>query len=148
MIGKKLRSLRKNKKYTQKKLADKLNISRQAISNWETGKVYPDLDNLILLSKIYNISIDNIIQSGKIDDNSDKITPSPPIMAIIFLLHLSIIFYTSIFDLIVIIITLTTPYREKKHWVLNQLYKQSIVFTALRILTIIVFYIIYQININ
>lgn len=47
--------------YTQKQLSQTLNISRQAYSNYETGKRDPDLDLLIRLSEIYQISLDQLV---------------------------------------------------------------------------------------
>ncbi|MGH4052393.1 MAG: helix-turn-helix domain-containing protein [Clostridium sp.] len=54
----KLQSLRKVKEYSQEFLAEKCGISRQAISKWETGIAYPEMDKLIYLSKIYDVTID------------------------------------------------------------------------------------------
>jgi len=54
-------NLRKAKGYTQEALGRKLNISRQAYSNYETSKRTPDLDLLIKLSQIYNITLDQLV---------------------------------------------------------------------------------------
>lgn len=54
-----LRELRKARGYSQQDIARELNISRQAISKWENGKSYPDLDNLILLSTFYDVPLDH-----------------------------------------------------------------------------------------
>ncbi|MDN5945229.1 MAG: helix-turn-helix domain-containing protein, partial [Lactiplantibacillus plantarum] len=43
-------------------MANILNITRQSVSKWERGLVYPDLDNLIRLSDIYSIPVDNLIR--------------------------------------------------------------------------------------
>lgn len=56
--------LRKSHKLTQKDLADMLNISRQAYSNYETGKRTPDLDLLIKFAQIYVISLDQLINQS------------------------------------------------------------------------------------
>lgn len=44
--------------YSQSSLAEQLNISRQAVSKWERGIGLPDIENIILLSKLYNITLD------------------------------------------------------------------------------------------
>lgn len=62
----KLQKIRKDLKLSQEDLAEKLNISRQAIAKWETGQVYPEIDNLIKLSNLFQITIDNLIK-----DNGD-----------------------------------------------------------------------------
>lgn len=53
--------LRKEKGLSQEELADKLSVSRQAVSKWERGEALPDTDNLIRLAKLYNVSIDEIV---------------------------------------------------------------------------------------
>lgn len=60
-LGENLKKLRKEYNLSQEQLAEKLNISRQAISKWESGKAYPDIDNLILLRNIFNTTIDELI---------------------------------------------------------------------------------------
>ena len=53
--------LRKAYNYTQQQIGDKLNISRQAYSNYETSKRTPDLDSLLYLSRFYHISLDTLV---------------------------------------------------------------------------------------
>lgn len=52
---------RKSRGYTQEKLCQQLNISRQAYSNYETGKRDPDLDLLIKLCGIYGVTLDQLV---------------------------------------------------------------------------------------
>ncbi len=72
IIGRYLQFLRKKNHYTQEDLAKQLLISRQAISKWETGITIPDLEILLKISKLYNITINDIlepkIQPQKITD--------------------------------------------------------------------------------
>ena len=60
-LNQRLRFYRENKNLSQGQLAEYLGISRQSISNWETGKSYPDIDNVILLCKLYNITVDEML---------------------------------------------------------------------------------------
>ena len=60
-FGEKLSSLRKQANLTQSDLAEKLNVSRQAITKWENGTGLPDLDNIKKLSSIFNTSIDELL---------------------------------------------------------------------------------------
>ena len=60
-LANRLAELRKQKGLSQEELADKLQVSRQAISKWERGEASPDTDNLIELAKIYNISLDELV---------------------------------------------------------------------------------------
>ena len=50
LLGEKLKKLRKARGLSQEQLADRLNVSRQAISKWELGESTPDTDNLVALS--------------------------------------------------------------------------------------------------
>lgn len=53
---------RKKLNLSQEDLAQKLYVTRQTVSNWETGKSYPDIHSLLLLSSLFNISLDNLIK--------------------------------------------------------------------------------------
>ncbi|MBS4195004.1 helix-turn-helix domain-containing protein [Lederbergia citri] len=64
-IGEKLKLRRKKAGYTQEQVAEKMNITRQTLSNWEVGKYYPDIDSIIELSRIYQLSLDELLL-GKI----------------------------------------------------------------------------------
>lgn len=69
-LGEKLKSARKSAGLTQEQLAEKLLISRQAITKWEADKGMPDIENLKQLSKLLNISIDYLLDSGEAIDLS------------------------------------------------------------------------------
>lgn len=60
-FNEKLFELRKEKGYSQEELADKLNVARQTVSKWENGTTTPDFENLIELSKLFEISIDEFV---------------------------------------------------------------------------------------
>ncbi|PGZ57898.1 transcriptional regulator [Bacillus cereus] len=60
-VHKRLKEMRKRANLTQDKLAEVIHVSRQTISNWENGKSYPDIQSLILLCEIYNISLNQLI---------------------------------------------------------------------------------------
>ena len=68
----KLQKIRKENNITQEGLADKLNVSRQAVSKWESGTAYPDTEKLIQISKIFNTSLDELINDNK--DSSKNIS--------------------------------------------------------------------------
>ena len=63
-LGLKLQEIRKQNKLSQEALAEKLGVSRQAISKWERGESSPDTENLIALSRIYGVSIDELLGSA------------------------------------------------------------------------------------
>lgn len=72
-FGQRLYEYRKNSGYSQEELAKKLNVSRQAISKWERAESSPDTDNLIALSKLYNVTVDELIY-GKNQNNTNTDT--------------------------------------------------------------------------
>ncbi|MGE4341601.1 MAG: helix-turn-helix domain-containing protein [Bacilli bacterium] len=69
-IASRLVKLRKAKGLSQEDLADKLGISRQAISKWERAEASPDTDNLILLARLYEVSLDELLST---DDKDEEI---------------------------------------------------------------------------
>lgn len=60
-IGSYLKEHRKSRHFTQEQVANELHISRQAISAWENNASFPDLENLVLLSQLYQTSVDSLI---------------------------------------------------------------------------------------
>ena len=79
--GEFIASLRKEKKLTQKELADKLNVTDKAISRWETGKGYPDVESLQNLSAFFGVSINELLAGEKaeiksIEEISEEISSS------------------------------------------------------------------------
>ncbi len=64
-IGIFIKKLREEKNITQQELADKLHISRQAVSKWELGKAMPDYTILVILSELFNVTIDELIMGEK-----------------------------------------------------------------------------------
>lgn len=65
-IGNYIKKLRKEKRYTQKQLAEKLNVSFQAVSKWETGETLPDTSLLLTLANELNTSVERLLNGGKI----------------------------------------------------------------------------------
>ncbi|QCT93547.1 helix-turn-helix transcriptional regulator (plasmid) [Enterococcus sp. M190262] len=61
-ISEKIKVLRIEKGWSQKKLAEMLNVSSQAISNWERGQSSPDISNIIQLSDLFDITLDELIK--------------------------------------------------------------------------------------
>ena len=61
-ISERLHELRKQAGYSQEQVAEMLEISRQAVSKWETGATIPDLEILLQLSSLYDISINDILE--------------------------------------------------------------------------------------
>ena len=62
-IADRLIKLRKKNGYSQEELADKLGLSRQAVSKWERAEASPDTDNLICLAKLYGVSLDELLST-------------------------------------------------------------------------------------
>lgn len=63
-IGNKLNQLRKLSGMTQEQLAEKLNVSRQTISKWESGSTSPDLESIVKVSKLFHVSLDDLLTEG------------------------------------------------------------------------------------
>lgn len=75
-ISDKIHQLRKQRNLSQEQLAEMLNVSRQSVSKWESGQSLPDLDKIIPLSKIFEISTDYLLNENA--DSTDFVfTPEP-----------------------------------------------------------------------
>ena len=69
-FGENLKKLRKSKNLSQEELADKVNVSRQSVSKWETGEAYPEMNNILQLCKIFNCEINSLVNDNMVDLDS------------------------------------------------------------------------------
>ena len=67
-IAGRLAALRKERNLSQEDLAEKIGVSRQAISKWERAEASPDTDNLILLARLYQVSLDELLLSEELPE--------------------------------------------------------------------------------
>lgn len=72
-FAEKIFNLRLQYRYSQEMLAEKLNVSRQAISKWESGATLPETDKLIALSDFFGVSIDYLLKDNKQPNNGDNL---------------------------------------------------------------------------
>jgi transcriptional regulator with XRE-family HTH domain len=79
-LGEQLQRLREEKNLSREELAQTMNVSRQAVYKWENDKGYPDIENLIKLSDLYNVTLDELIKGDRsfqkkivIDQKKNKI---------------------------------------------------------------------------
>ena len=61
IFAKKLKQLRQQTGWSQEQLADQLNVTRQAVAKWERGAGFPDIDNMQALAKLFNTSVDELL---------------------------------------------------------------------------------------
>lgn len=92
-IGKRLKDLRLKKGMSQEDLGEKIYVTRQTISNWENDKSYPDLNSLIRISEIFEITIDDLVKGDickmkKIikKDDVDEFVKESTIFTLLFIL--------------------------------------------------------------
>ncbi|UYW67772.1 helix-turn-helix domain-containing protein [Bacillus cereus] len=64
-LGEQLKKLRESKGFSQEDVAKKIGVTRQAVYKWENDKSCPDIDNLILLSEMYNVTLDELIKGNQ-----------------------------------------------------------------------------------
>lgn len=69
-FGDNLKSLRKAKKLSQESLAEKMNVSRQSVSKWETGEAYPEMNNILELCHIFHCQINDLVNDHLLDLSS------------------------------------------------------------------------------
>lgn len=75
-LGKKIKQLRKLSGMTQEQLAEKLNVSRQALSKWENGTSMPDIESVMRISTLFQISLDELLykEEAKMKEQKTQIT--------------------------------------------------------------------------
>ncbi len=71
-FSEKLLTLRKANNLTQEQLAERLDVSRQSISKWESGQATPELEKIVALSAIFDVTTDYLLKSSEIDELSVK----------------------------------------------------------------------------
>lgn len=89
-LGEKICKLRTTNKMSQGDLAEKLNVSRQSISKWETNGSVPELDKLIQLSDLFGISLDDLVRNEELEaanDCEEEAPSSPPQQPQIIIQH-------------------------------------------------------------
>jgi len=64
-LGQQLKRLRESKGFSQEDVAKKIGVTRQAVYKWENDKSCPDIENLILLSEMYNVTLDELIKGNQ-----------------------------------------------------------------------------------
>lgn len=69
-FGDNLRNLRKSKKISQERLAEKVGVSRQSVSKWECGEAYPEMNNILSLCEIFHCKINDLVHEDLIDIDS------------------------------------------------------------------------------
>lgn len=72
LMGERLQKLRNQSSLTQEELAERLDVSRQSVSKWELNKTLPDVDKLIQLSEIYQVSIDYLIKGEEVKEEGKQ----------------------------------------------------------------------------
>lgn len=80
----KLFQLRKRDGMTQAELAEAINVSRQAISKWEMGTAIPDVSNMLALSKLFNVSVDYLV-----NDEMESESDAPVVKATVAVLKIN-----------------------------------------------------------
>ena len=71
-IGERIAEERKKKGMTQEDMAGKLNLSRQAISKWESGSSFPDTENLLKLSLLFSVSVDYLLKGESVEEKKEE----------------------------------------------------------------------------
>ncbi|MCY7232670.1 helix-turn-helix domain-containing protein [Streptococcus anginosus] len=100
-IGKKLKEARQMSGLTQENVAEKLNVSRQTISNWETEKFYTDILYVLQLSDLYQVSLDELLKGDERMiqhlENSTNVVKSNQKILLAFICNICLLFLFFIF---------------------------------------------------
>lgn len=112
-LGSNILKLRKEKKMSQEQLAEKIGVTRQTISNWELNETTPDTNQLILLSKTFNVDIDRIIGNNINNLLIEKVNNTENLtkINIKMMKRIGIIFY---FIILIFLVSLTIYFLNKR----------------------------------
>ena len=76
MIGKTIAKLRKSKGLTQAKFAEEIHVTQAAVSQWETGKTSPDVQQMFILAAFFGVTVETL-SSGKLSSTKAETKPAP-----------------------------------------------------------------------
>lgn len=132
-LGEKLKNLRQQAALSQEQLAERLNVSRQAVTKWETGKGIPDIANLIAISEEFDLSLDELIKDNIAVKNkiiADSSSKKWHILVIVYLVAIvAYIAYFAFCHKILMIGFLTATlfmlFYEARIFVKEKIYKQT-----------------------
>ena len=132
-LGEKIREKRKQAGFSQEQLAEKLHVSRQAITKWETDKGIPDIANLIAISDEFGLSLDELIKDDIIVKNkiiADSASKKWHILVIVYILAIvAYIAYFAVCHSILMIgflvATLFMLFFELNIFIKERIYKQG-----------------------
>lgn len=140
-IGKKLKDARMKSGFTQETVAEKVNVSRQTISNWENEKSYPDIISVIELSSLYSISLDDLLKGDErmmehLEESTNVVKSNQKligaiilnIITVILLITLSMFLPDKIYYLIMVFclaIVSSAVYLNGQGWGVNQSFQNS-----------------------
>ena len=71
-FSEKLKEIRKNEGLSQEQLAEKIGVSRQAITKWETGKGLPDVENMVIIAEIFKTTLDELLRGSATKQEQEK----------------------------------------------------------------------------
>lgn len=100
-FNEKLKEIRKSQSLTQEQFADKIFVSRNAVAKWESNRGYPDIQNLITISEVFGISLDDLMKNDKMLKKkiiSDSASKKWHLLVIIYLI--AIIIYIGYFHFV------------------------------------------------
>lgn len=115
-LGKKIAELRKKNNLSQEELAEKIGVARQTISKWEIGDTTPDINQVKIISKIFNISIDELVDNDINNVIVEKISNTEKLagitIKILKVLGIMIIVFIALIFLFVIIFMVDMPRKD------------------------------------
>lgn len=71
-LSEKILALRKSRGMSQEELAEKLDVSRQSVSKWETGQAMPELDKIVAISRLFDITTDYLLKESEVEELAFK----------------------------------------------------------------------------
>ena len=98
-FSEKLQKLRKSKGLTQEELADSLYVSRTAVSKWESGRGYPNIDSLLEIAKFFSVTVDDLLSGEKLISIAERENKENIVKMCDLLLFITDLFWVLLFFL-------------------------------------------------
>lgn len=101
-LSERLFELRKKKNFSQEDVADKLGVSRQTVSKWETGLSTPEFDKIEPLSKLYGITVDELVTGNKVENELKEEVTVHSTRSVLLLIIGVFLYFIAIIDVIIL----------------------------------------------
>lgn len=120
MFSEKIQNLRKSNQLSQEQLAEKLQVSRQTLSKWELKETIPDAEKIVLISRLFSVSIDYLLKDEIVEDiNNDNVNQSSVSLSAKKMSAISLVFIMTAISFIGLLVSIIV---SDVYWYVNGIF--------------------------